>query len=262
MDTSLHLIGALLAGLCLGWLLRGALRSKSPNGVKERQSSAEPADSLLLSVNHDLRQPLQALGLFITALRQKKLPDDLAKLAQRIEASHSSFVDDFDALVDMARIDAGRLRDSPSDFLPSELWHRLFDDCASQAERRGQTLRFHNGRRLLRADQMLLLKMLRPLIAASLTASADDAAVLTGIRRRGKRTRVEIWHGAPGMDQATLSLLTSGEVQDNLQKPGLPLRLAHRLARQTGSSIGGCSVSGKGGVVWLELEDNQSPSAK
>jgi signal transduction histidine kinase len=255
MDVLIGLLMALMAGFSVGWLLRGrALKSR-------RGQTAHPSsESLLLSVNHDLRQPLQAQGLFITALNQRPLPEDLARLSSRIEASHTSFVNEFDALIDLARLNEGRLKtNTPGEFHPGDLWNRIADDSAPLSERRSQMLRFHQGKHLLPGDLILLQKILRPLVTASLLASEEGGMVLAGARKRAGKWRIELWHGAPGLEVESLTAIL-----DLSPEPppypvglplGLPLRLAHRLCPLSGVRLGGRSVPGKGGVLWLELPE-------
>lgn len=255
MDVLIELLIALLAGFSAGWLLRGR-----PLASQSGEAAQPSSESLLLSVNHDLRQPLQAQGLFITALTQRPLPEDIARLASRIEASHAGFVDEFDALIDLARLNEGRLKtNTPGEFHPSDLWSRIADDCAPLTERRGQMLRFHHGKHLLPGDLVLLQKILRPLVTASLLASEEGGMVLVGARKKAGKWRIELWHGAPGLDQESLTAildLSPEQVIHPVGLPlGLPLRLAHRLCPLSGIGLGGRSKPGKGGVLWLDLPD-------
>ena len=255
IELLIALLIALVAGFSVGWLLRGRTLA-SRQGEATRPSS----DSLLLSVNHDLRQPLQAQGLFITALTQRPLPEDLARLASRIEASHTGFVDEFDALIDLARLNEGRLKtNTPGEFHPSELWSRIADDSAPLTERRGQMLRFHHGKRLLPGDLVLLQKILRPLVTASLLASEEGGMVLIGARKKSGKWRIELWHGAPGLDEESLTAILDLSPERPLHPVGhplgLPLLLAHRLCPLSDVRLGGRSFPGKGGVLWLALPE-------
>jgi len=260
MDVLIELPIALLAGLFAGWLLRG-LALKSRHGEAAHPSS----ESLLLSVNHDLRQPLQAQGLFITALTQRPLPEDLARLASRIEASHTGFVDEFDALIDLARLNEGRLKtNTAGEFHPSDLWSRIADDSSPLSERRCQMLRFHHGKHLLPGDLVLLQKILRPLVTASLLASEEGGTVLVGARKRAGQWRIELWHGAPGLEEESLTAildLSPEQPPHPIGLPlGLPLRLAHRLCPVSGVRLGGRRMPGKGGVLWIELPERAENS--
>ncbi|HVI52583.1 MAG TPA: HAMP domain-containing sensor histidine kinase [Candidatus Sulfotelmatobacter sp.] len=257
MDLLLELLGALLAGFALGYCLKGKLRSRrAPPALNSRENARPTTESLLLSVNHDLRQPLQALGLFITALRQKALPDDLARLAERVDASYSGFLDEFDALIDLARLAEGRTVPNAGDFVAADLWSRLADDCGILADQRGQSLRFHQGRtEVLRGDLVLLHKLLRPLVSASLRACAPGEAVLVARRLRAGRLRFEIRHGAPGMAGEQLDRLLAPFAPSS-GKPPLTIRLAHRLCEAMDARLGGEVTEGRGGLLWLELPCN------
>lgn len=255
MNELTWLFAALLVGIAVGWLAHTAAKPNDRKTAGDHPSTA-PGSSLLLSVNHDLRQPLQALGLFVTALKSRDLPEELARLATRIDASYTSFTDEFSALVDLARLEDGRLKVVIGDFAIQDLWHRLAEDCQTQTEAHGQLLRFHRGKTsVLPGDLVLLQKILRPLVHAALSASEDGGMVLVALRRRLGKWRFEIWYGAPGFEQAALAALQADTHADAEQgaKASLALRLAHRLCPLIGASIGCRQKEGQGGVLWLEL---------
>jgi len=250
MNVLWGLFCGLLVGFAVGWLWS---RSRWGKAAAVFSGISQAPESLLLSVNHDLRQPLQAMGLFITALRQRALPDDLSKLADRIEASHTAFVDEFDALIDMARLDEGRTVPVSSDFSLADLWSRLADDCAPLAEQRGQMLRFRAGpAEVLKGDLVLLQKVLRPLVVASLLSCEPGGTVLVGRRRRRGRLRIELWHGAPGMRDDLLRRILD-PADEVAGKPSLTVRLVHRLCAAMNIRLNGRVNSGKGGVLAVEV---------
>jgi len=64
----------------------------------------------LASANHDLRQPLQAMSLFIEALQQKNKDPELQVLTQKIQRSMNDMNNLLSSLLDMSRLDAGLVR--------------------------------------------------------------------------------------------------------------------------------------------------------
>jgi len=266
MNELTWLFAALLVGIAVGWLARAIALPNAKRKTEAEAAAPLSADSLLLSVNHDLRQRLQGLGLFVTALKSRPLPDDLARLAARIEASYTSFTDEFGALIDLVRLQDGRLKLTAGEFSLQDLWRRLDDECQPLTEARGQLLRFHQGKAtVLHGDMVLLQKILRPLIGAALAASDEGGMVLVGARRRPGKWRIDIWHGAPGFDAAGLAALLAPAdypQADHMPKPSLALRLAHRLCPLIGARLGNRQTEGKGGVLWLELSQTPPEEAR
>jgi len=106
---------------------------------------------------------------------------------------------------------------------------------------------------------VLLQKILRPLVTASLLASETGGMVLIGARKKSGKWRIELWHGAPGLDEESLTAILDLSPERPLHPVGhplgLPLRLAHRLCPLSGVQLGGRSFPGKGGVLWLDLPE-------
>src|SRR5204863_4811018 len=75
---------------------------------KSRQLElANTAKSRFLAMaSHDLRQPLHALGLFVSQLRTPLEPEERAKTIERVDAAVSEMNEMFNSLLDMSKLDA------------------------------------------------------------------------------------------------------------------------------------------------------------
>src|SRR5262245_47309783 len=68
----------------------------------------------LASASHDLRQPLHALNLFVGQLREESNPAERSRLVSRIDEAVGSMNELFEALLDMAKLEAGILKPNPT----------------------------------------------------------------------------------------------------------------------------------------------------
>jgi signal transduction histidine kinase len=66
----------------------------------------------ITAASHDLRQPLHALNLFVTQLRNEKDQAEKNRVIVRIDAAITAMNELFNALLDMSRLDAGVLMPS------------------------------------------------------------------------------------------------------------------------------------------------------
>src|SRR5262249_13147316 len=79
----------------------------------------------LAAASHDLRQPLHALGLFVAQLQSRLKPAERQRVVERIDAAVGAMNEQFNALLDVSKLDAGVLVASPADFPVSRLLKRI-----------------------------------------------------------------------------------------------------------------------------------------
>src|SRR5262249_48673803 len=81
--------------------------------VEERTHQLELANlaksRFLAAASHDLRQPLQALGMFVAQLQDHMKTAEGSRLVERIDAAVAAMNELFNALLDISKLDAGVL---------------------------------------------------------------------------------------------------------------------------------------------------------
>ena len=81
--------------------------------VQERTHQLELANlaksRFLAAASHDLRQPLHALGLFVSQLRERLDAPERDRVVERIDAAIAAMNELFNALLDISKLDAGVL---------------------------------------------------------------------------------------------------------------------------------------------------------
>jgi len=108
------------AFLLLGWRFNAnlveALRLRFQNidlleAVQRQKALAEQASvaksRFLASASHDLRQPVHALGMFVSALRAREMDAEARRLVEHLDGSVEALDSLFVALLDISRLDAG-----------------------------------------------------------------------------------------------------------------------------------------------------------
>jgi signal transduction histidine kinase len=97
--------------------------------VEERTAQLELANQaksrFLAAASHDLRQPLQALGLFVAQLRARMDTTERRRVIERIDTALAAMNELFNALLDVSKLDAGGLTPEPSEFPVARLLKRI-----------------------------------------------------------------------------------------------------------------------------------------
>jgi signal transduction histidine kinase len=226
------------------------------------RNAAEQADHsktrFLAAASHDLRQPLQALGLFVATLVQRSLPDDIKDIVGKIEGSLEALEQLLDGLLDISRLDAGAIEAHSVAFPLQSLFDRMALEFEPLAARKGLSLRLVRTRATVRSDPALLERILRNLLSNAIRYTRSGGVVV-GCRRHAKDLWIEVWDSGPGIAASDQKEIfrefhqlggNSGEDQQGL---GLGLAIVERLTHLLGLQIELRSVVGKGSMFAIIL---------
>lgn len=202
-------MGPILAKIAYGQTraMREALQVRYENvalvaELTRQKQAAERANlaksRFFAAASHDLRQPLQALGLFAASLRDsERRPEDKRKFEQ-ILSSVDALESLFDELLDVSRLDAGYVQPNIVHIDTTRLFARLEAAYGPVAAKNGLQLRFRNNPPVLRTDAILLERVLGNFISNALRYTLQGG-VLVGWRRRGERLQIEVWDTGIGI---------------------------------------------------------------
>ncbi|MFW6323491.1 MAG: PAS domain S-box protein [Desulfovibrionales bacterium] len=106
-----------------------------------RQVSRAKSD-FLANMSHELRTPISGI-LGITEMDlTRDLPREIRTDLEMIKISASSLIHIINDLLDLARIEAGRIELHISDFSPSELLQKIIRSCRADADSKGLSLTY------------------------------------------------------------------------------------------------------------------------
>nr|WP_249132461.1 hybrid sensor histidine kinase/response regulator [Bradyrhizobium diazoefficiens] len=244
--------------------LREALHSieRANEGLYRAKQQAEAASSLkssvLISVTHDLLQPLNAARLTLSALAEMMEAQQAGLLIDQVDRSLVTLEDLLRSLLEIAKLDAGALRPDVRPLALAPLFEQLRSEFAPLAARQGLSLRIRNSPLAVSSDAMMLRRILQNLLANAIRYTRSGGVVM-GCRRRDGRICVQVSDTGPGIAQtqqeAIFREFQRGEASATDQAGfGLGLSIVRRFATVLGHEVRLSSQVGKGSTFVLELE--------
>ena len=241
-------------------------------GQQEQSASALAADRqttrvatrLLGGASHDLRQPLQAIGLWVEILRDR-IPDlDIRGILGKIQETVRSAEQLLDALLDITKLDLDAIEPRVFDFYASDLLDHIAVGFVPTARKSDLALRIRRSAAIARSDPVLLERILSNFVSNALRHS-KRGGVLVGCRHRARRLSFEVWDTGPGIAADRLFDIFDEFVQLNSSGHrldcgfGLGLSIADRMAALLGHPITVRSRLGKGSCFRIEVPLGQHP---
>ena len=226
---------------------------------KEEAERANLAKSrFLAAATHDLRQPMHALTLFVSALKERIHYPEVSRIVHQIESSVTAMQGMFNALLDISRLDAGVLQAHPKDFFLQVLFDRLQADFMPLAHEKGLRLSIVPTKAIVRTDPVLLERILMNLISNAIRYSSSGGVVV-GCRRSKGGVRIEVWDTGAGIPVTRQKDIFQEFVQlnnperDRNKGLGLGLAIVDRMAKLLGSQIELKSKEGRGSVFSIKV---------
>ena len=234
------------------------LERKVEERTRELAAANQAKSRFLAAASHDLRQPLHALGLFVAQLRNRAVDPVTRRIAVQTETAVETLQELFDAVLDASRLDAGAITPQLTTFALGGLLERLVASFAPAANHKALNLRRVPTRLAVRADAVLVERILINLLSNAVRYT-ERGGIVVGCRRRAGRVRIEVWDSGIGIPPAQHDAVFQEFYQiDNPERDrqrglGLGLAIAARLAHLLESRIELASRPGKGSVFAFEL---------
>jgi CheY-like chemotaxis protein/two-component sensor histidine kinase len=230
--------------------------------LRARKDEAERAtlakSRFLAAASHDLRQPMHALGLFISELSQHAHQPETRRLVRQIAASAEAMENLLDSLLDISKLDAGVFKPNLRTFPLQPLLDRLAVDFLPMAEERRLRLRLRPTGAWVESDPALLERVLINLLSNALRYT-QEGSVLVACRRRGPLLRLEVRDSGVGIAPEAQDIIFHEFVQlENAERArnkglGLGLAIVRRLTDLLGHRLALRSRVGGGSVFAVEL---------
>lgn len=202
------------------------------NEVAEEARAAAAASDLaktrfLAAASHDMRQPLHALTLYLSALGRRIEGEEARRILTNAERAAQSMSSMFSTLLDLARVQAEVIKPSITAFSLQPLLDRIV------SEHPGADVAAEPTPIEVRSDPALLERILRNLVSNALKHGGGSARVR--VRTRDMNADIEVSDSGPGIAQDDQERVFEEFVRldgsANSEGLGLGLAIVQRLAK-------------------------------
>ena len=207
----------------------------------------------LAAASHDLRQPMQAIGLLVEALQERVEEAGTQRIVESIRSSVVAMSSLLNEILDISRLDAGTVEPRRTAFPVARVLDRLRGPFSYAATQKYLTLRIRPCAAVVHTDEVLLYRILANLLNNAIRYT-QKGGVLVACRRRGDALSIEVWDtgiGIPGdqLEEVFVEFRQLGNPhRDRDQGLGLGLAIVDRTARVLGLPLAVRSRLGRGSV--------------
>lgn len=227
--------------------------------AKEAAEEANVAKTrFLAAASHDLRQPMQALAMFVAVLAGRNQDAAQAGLVTRIQDSVTALEGLLNSLLDVSKLEAGLVVPVLEDFAALPMMDRLAAEFEPMVAAEGLTIRVVPSNLTVRSDPSLLERILRNLLNNAVRYTRSGR-ILFGCRRRGRMLRFEVRDTGIGIPANEMKNIfrefhqVGNPERDRRQGLGLGLAIVERLSDLLGHRITVNSTEGKGSMFAIDV---------
>lgn len=233
------------------------LNSRLIDATRKAESASQSKSRFLAAVSHDLMQPLNAARLFASSLSEMAVNRETETAAQHIESALESAEVLIGDLLDISRLESGKMKARIESFPLSEVFDALEAEFGVLAHRQGLDFHVCRSRAIVRSDKTLLRRVLQNFLTNAFRYN-PDGRVLLGVRRTGHDYRIEVWDDGDGIplarQQDIFQEFTRIERQGAEQGLGLGLAIAKGISQILSQPLGLKSWPGKGTVFSVTVD--------
>ncbi|HEX9579034.1 MAG TPA: ATP-binding protein, partial [Myxococcales bacterium] len=242
--------------------------------LEQKNTEIERANQLksefLANMSHELRTPLNAVIGFSELMLEspERLAEDHVQFVRDIHASGRHLLSLINAVLDLAKIEAGRVS---LELEPLDAREVVMTACAlvsSMAQKKHLWVQqMVKTARNVRADAGKLQQILLNLLSNAIKFSAESKHIEVGVEDQGEFLRFWVRDEGPGIPETLRKDLFKPFMQGEspLQKKhegtGLGLAITRRLVEHHGGEVGVESELGRGATFWALLPADERSAA-
>lgn len=230
--------------------------------LREARDVAEQAtvgkSRFLAAASHDLRQPLQALRLYLSVMQRQASEPKLLEVAGKMSTSLETMGELLDALLDISRLDGGAVDPEITEFSVRDLLQGIFTSNVPQAESKGLTLELTGSDFTVRSDPGLLARIIDNFVSNAIRYTVSGGITLHS-ELVNERVLVSVRDTGVGIPESEIDQVfeeyyqLDNDTRDRRKGLGLGLSIVKHIANLLETPISASSAPGQGSTFSVSL---------
>jgi signal transduction histidine kinase/ActR/RegA family two-component response regulator len=245
-----------------------ALHDELEQATRVAEDANRAKSEFISRMSHELRTPLNAVLGFAQLLARDELAGRQRESVDHILTGGRHLLDLVNEVLDIARIEAGRLPLLLEPVPVSETVREVVELLQPLADERDVRFQAHAalaGVELVRADRQRVKQILLNLASNAIKYNREGGLVLISSGRQDGAVRLSIADTGPGLTAAQLALAFEpfervGADTTDTEGSGVGLPLARRLAEAMGGGVEAESEPGRGSIFHVLLPVAEVPA--
>ncbi len=220
------------------------------DALTKAEDASRAKSMFLANMSHEIRTPLHGILSFADFGKKKVGKVDEAKLKsyfEKIDTSGNRLLKLVNDLLDLSKLEAGRMRFEFEDALLAMVVGGVVDEMGSLLANRGSRVQLHrpDGKVRAEVDALKLMQVVRNLLHNAVKFSPADKPIDVTIQDMGDTVRVEVRDQGCGIPEAELGAVFEKFIQSSTTNSG---------AGGTGLGLSICTeiIEGHHGRIWAE----------
>ena len=213
----------------------------------------------LAAASHDLRQPLQAINMYLsTLMRQLDQPEQIT-IGQKILKSLDTMGELLDALLDISRLESGSITPQKQDFPIRELLNKIITDNIQQAKEKGLTLIYEANECIVHSDPALLERVIENFVTNAIRYT-EQGGITISCQCSDRAARIAVSDTGIGIPEEMQEKVfdeyfqLNNPMRDRRRGLGLGLAIVKHIAEILGHPLDASSEEGRGSTFVIEVE--------
>ncbi len=232
--------------------------------IRELEALSRSRSLFLAGVSHDLKQPVQALGMFTACLeghardQSGPLGEELKHLSHNSALALAAISGQVSRLLELSRLEAGEVQPRRRQVRLANLFDYTRAQQMDKAQDKGLSLHFAETDMTVISDLKMLQSILDNLVSNAVRYTVRGR-VLVGARRRGDQVEIQVLDTGPGISTDHIPLLFEAyrRFDDTARGAelghGLGLALVKKQVELLGHALLVKSIPGRGSIFCVRL---------